>query len=207
MAVPTGILALICQGDTRFTLAITSYTALWVVFVSAIRKNLLLLEQQKPKFKVSCRRDIPSCSVLNTPQTHRYLRLLVETIGSIGIENCCGHLIRIEKDGDIVFEHERKELPFAPSEKFDALAKTIQPKVPYHLDVLTIDPNGNVMLATRGFVDALPIGQNGQNVLIGNGEYKITVVVTGKDVPSVECKLKFVKGMNRDAATLEKIET
>ncbi len=163
-----------------------------------------LLERLKPKFKLSCGKDIPGCAVMNDKRTHIFLRMLVETDCVDGIKNCCGHLTKIEKNGVTVFDHESRQLPFAPSTDNDSVAKTIYHNTPYFLDVLVLWYYMNqVIVATKVISPAHD--KNGAYIFKDNGEYILTVSVSGEKVPTEPTKLRLDWKNDWQAAFLEKI--
>lgn len=164
-----------------------------------------LIEKQKPKFKLSCRKDINGCAIENPDGSMKFFRLQVETDCVNGIKECKGHLIKIEKDGVTVYDHDAIELPFARAHEPDCLAKTISPNVPYFLDVLvTYNPVHVVNFATKGHSPAT--NEKREYIFANKGEYILTVSVSGKDVPTVSAKLKFVWKGQWFTATIEKIK-
>ena len=163
-----------------------------------------MIEKQKPKFKLSCSKDINGCAIENPDGSMKFFRLQVETDCVDGIENCKGHLIKIEKDGAIVYDHDAIELPFARANEPDCLAKTIFPGIPYFLDVLvTYNRVHAVNFATKGHFPAFD--QKREYIFGSNGEYILTVGVSGEGVPTVKTRLKFDWKGQWFTATIEKL--
>lgn len=113
----------------------------------------------------------------------------------------------------IIYDHDIRELPFAPAERDDCLAKTISPNISYPLDVLVIynvvhaiffgTSQNAVNFATKGHCAALD--QNRKYVFDSEGDYILHVSVSGKRVPTTEAKLKLVWRGQWFTATMEKI--
>lgn len=205
LAVPFTFAAFYYQGHERRLFSLLAFGALLVFSIRVVVKNYQLLEKQKPKFKLACHKDITACAVPNAGNSMKYFRVIVEADCVIEIEKCVGHLIKIEKDGVIIYDHDIRELPFAPAERDDCLAKTISPSIPYPLDVLvTYNDEHTVFFATKGRPCAA-LDQNGKYIFAENGEYILHVSVSGKEVPTVEAKLKFVWHGQWSTATMDKI--
>lgn len=163
------------------------------------------IERNAPKFKLSCRKDITGCAIENPDGSMKFFRMQVETDCVNGIENCKGHLIRIEKDGKVVYDHDARELPFARADEPDSLAKTISPNVPYFLDVLvTYHRVDKVHFATKGHSPAL--NEKREYIFENRGEYILTVSVSGKDAPTATAKLKFDWNGQWFTSTIEKLK-
>jgi hypothetical protein len=163
------------------------------------------IEKNQPKFKLSCDKHIQGCAVMNDLRTHIFLRALVETQCVSGIENCVGHLTKIEKDGVVIYDHDPRALPFAPSTDTDSLTKTIFPNNPYFLDVLVLWHHQNyVLFATK--TNTVPNDKNGEYIFKNDGQYILTVSVSGKNVPTELVKLKLDWKSNWQTAGWEKLD-
>ena len=179
ISIPFAFIAVLSQGHQKRDFALLAFCALWVFAIRLAWKNYQMLEKEKPKFKLSCSKDITGCAVLNENHSLKFFRLLVETDCVNGIENCLGHLIKIEKDGVIIYDHDARELPFAPAESVDSLAKTIFPATPYYLDVLVgYLHHGHIAFATKDHCSPKDI--KGEYIFRNIGEYNLTVGVSGK---------------------------
>jgi hypothetical protein len=201
ISIPLGALALFTHGSPRLWFGVLAFVGLWGVVIGIARKNYLLLEQRKPKFKIACSSDISACSVYTAGQTHRFFRLQVRGEGTNEILGCVGHLTAISK-GSLIFDHESWDLPFAPSTAPDAFSKTFFPNNPYHLDVLMIDAHANkICIATQG--GYFPKDKNGDYLFKDAGEYILTVSVSGQQVTTAEIKLKFTWTGNCKTSALE----
>ena len=171
----------------------------------------ILEEKLRPKFKLDCSPKIGGCMNVILDKKLKIYRLRVESDCASEIKNCRGHLTKIEKDGQEVFNQESLELPFAPAESEDALNKTVFPKIAYYLDILFVTPEirpvrfaakGNYpKSAERSFV----INQIKDLVFISEGEYILHVSVSGEQVDSVHTKLKFIWKNDPLDSTIEKI--
>lgn len=67
-----------------------------------------------------------------------YYRIKVEADNVDHVSSCQGRLVSIEKAGKLILEGEPITLPFAPSERSDAISKTIHKDAPEYLDFLAI---------------------------------------------------------------------
>jgi len=162
-----------------------------------------LLEKLKPKFKLSCGKNIPACKVPNHNGNWIYFRMIVEADCADEIKNCVGHLIKIEKNGAIIYDHDVRQLPFSPAESPDCLDKTIFPNIPYTLDVLSIyTPNLRVYFATKGQPTAA-LNQNGIYIFNEDGDYILHVNVSGAGAGSVVTRLKFTLNAALAVTTIE----
>src|ERR1700679_2476661 len=129
-SIPFAYFALFSDGThAKWWFALLSLAALWICTIRMAYQNY-------PKLKLSCNKNINACAVPNAGNSMKYFRMVVETGCVNGVENCKGHLIKVEKNGIVVYDHDPRELPFAPAERDDCLSKTISPNVPEHLDVL-----------------------------------------------------------------------
>ncbi len=196
LSIPFALAALIFHGHERIIFALLAFFTLWICVLIMACKNY-------PKFKLFCHKGIQGCAVTNDDQTMKFFRVRVETSCMNGIEGCLGHLTMIVKNNVIVFDHESRELPFAPSNTDDSLAKTIFPDTPYYLDVLAIHcPTKTIYIATKG--GCVSKDKNGNYVFGGSGEYILHVNVTGKGVATASVKLKFDWRGDWATATMEK---
>jgi hypothetical protein len=199
ISIPLAFLAVIFGGKAGFWFGVLAFVALWVLAIRLAWRNY-------PKIRLSCNKDIQGCAVLNDEGNWKLLRLLVETDCVTEIENCLGHLTKIEKGGVVVFEHESRELPFAPSETEDSLSKMLFQDTPYFLDILAIHtPRNLIFIATKG--KNSPATDNKKRYIFSEmGEYVLTVSVSGKRVPTQSARLKLDWRGNWDTATIEKID-
>lgn len=198
------------------------YKELYDKYESEIEKSL-------PKFKLSCGDYPAGCKVKSGNGQVYFFRMRVETDCINGIEKCLGHLTKIEKDGEIVFEHDSLELPFAKSEEPDSLAKRIGRGDPKWLDILFVkvhqprrmdsteilarinnphafqkeDDRDRVWIATRQPSSANDI--NGNYIFETAGEYILCVNVIG-DKADARAVLKFTWTGYAATSTIEKIE-
>jgi hypothetical protein len=163
-----------------------------------------LLERFKPKFKLSCSRDMVGCHVPSLNGQWSIRRVQVVADCESAIKNCRGHLIKVEKDGVVVFGHDTLVLPFAKSEAEDCLAKTLHPHIPEYLDVLCwFNPGNIVHFATKPIMPALD--HERQYVFNKEGIYILTVSVTGDGPLPGTIKLKFKWGNPFNEAVLEQL--
>jgi len=201
-SVPLAFLALRSEGSPRYYYAILAFLALWICVIRMGMANYALLEKQKPKFSISCGTGIPGCVIDRPGNNTRYLRLLVKTDCITTVHKCRGYLAKIEKGRLVLFEDDRRDLPFAPAEAEDSLAKTIFPNTPYHLDILAM-AGGNVYICIKGGMPALSSG--GKPIFQECGEYLLTVGVCGENVATQFAKLKFSVKDNWTENTLEMV--
>ncbi len=194
------ILALTAEGPPRIYFSILAFLALWVCVIRLGIANYALLDRQKPKFKISCGHDIPGCTVDSPGNNTRYFRLLVKTDSVTTVHKCRGYLSKIEKGRVVLFDYDRRDLPFAPAEAEDSLEKTIFPDTPYHLDILAV-AGGKVYICIKGRMPA--VNTDGKPIFQECGEYLLTVGVCGENVPTQIVKLKFSVNDNWTEDTLE----
>lgn len=163
-----------------------------------------LHERLRPKFKLSCTKDMIGCHVPNVNGQWRILRVQVVSDCDTAIKNCRGHLLKVEKDGITVFEVDSLVLPFAPSEDEDCTAKTLNPHIPEYLDVLCWHNPGNIVnFALKGGRAALDHKRD--YVFKDDGTYILTISVTGDGPPPETTKLKFIWKNPYATAYMEKI--
>jgi len=175
------------------------------IYLGLHKELQIEIEKNRPKFKLSCRKDIHGCAIESPGGVEKFFRLQVKTDCVNGIEGCIGHLIKIEKDGLIVYDHDAVELPFARANEADCLSKSIFPNNPYFLDVLvTHNPTHTVFFATKGHFPAHD--QKREYIFKSSGEFILTVGVSGKGVPTVKTKLKFDWKGQWSTATIEQID-
>jgi hypothetical protein len=203
ISIPLGAIALFTHGSPRLCFVILAFVGLWGVVIGIARKNYLLLERLKPKFQIACNKNILGCSLYTVGQTSRFFRLQVKGEGENEILGCVGHLTEIIKGGSLKFDHESWDLPFAPSNVPDALSKTIFPDTPCYLDVLRIDADNRVLIATPG--GYFPKDTNGNYLFNDAGEYILKVSVSGRQVTTVETKLQFSWTGNYKTSSLEAV--
>jgi hypothetical protein len=202
VSVALAFLALTSEGSPKSFYAILAFLALWACMVQMGMANYAMLEKQRPKFKILCGAGIPGCVVDRPGNNTRYLRLLVKTDCITTVHKCRGYLSKIEKGRLVLFDDDRRDLPFAPSDAADSLEKTIFPNTPYHLDILAI-AGGNVYICVKGGMPALSAG--GKPVFQECGEYLLTVGVCGENVSTQFAKLKFSVKDNWTENTLEMV--
>jgi len=202
ISVSSSFIALAWGGSPRIYFSVLAFLALWACVIRIGLAHYALLDRQKPKFKISCGNGIPGCTVDSPGNNTRYFRLLVKTDSVTTVHKCRGYLSRIEKGRLVLFDDDRRDLPFVPAEAEDSLEKTIFPNTPYHLDVLAI-AGGNVYICIKGGMPALSTG--GKPIFQECGEYLLTLGVCGENVPTQIVKLKFLVNDNWTENTLEMV--
>jgi hypothetical protein len=225
ISIPLNFFALFSNGThPKWWFALSGIFTLWICIGIMAYKNY-------PKFKLSCSSKIPKCvtpALLN--DQIKFIRVVVE-VGCVGgIKNCLGHLEKIEKDGQVVFENDYIELPFAQStDEKTRFNKTIHNSSPEMLDVLaivTIKPEPPPEIIVRAIMDGLMgytqprdrydvhiatpmfrriVDKNGNNIFEKAGEYILYINVVGDDAPAAKAKLKFTWTGNINTSTIEKI--
>ena len=123
------VAAVLAQGSGRKIYALLAFAVLWVLALRVVWKNYQMLQQQKPKFKISCGNGIPGCTVDSPGNNTRYFRLLVKTDGVTTVHKCRGYLAKIEKGRLVLFDDDRRDLPFVPSVGGRFSEKTIFPNL------------------------------------------------------------------------------
>lgn len=178
-------------------------------------KYKIELAKNKPKFKLSCIKDTEGRPLLIPNTNGAFFRIRVETECVNGIKNCVGNLLKIEKDGVVVFGHDTLKLPFSKAEDPKCLEKTIAQNTPEWLDILIVvlyqpparnlieieirahnphafakdDDRDHIGIATKPHSKALDI--NGNYIFERAGEYILHVNVVGDDAPTATARLKF----------------
>jgi hypothetical protein len=164
---------------------------------------------QTPKLTLSCNSEEDPESAPDLPLGgNRFLRVVVETQCIDGIKGSNGDLLRIWKDGNVIWR-ENWPLSYAPSQDKDARAKTISHKKRYPLDVLAITTATAVIGSTtfsenRVFImkypsPEIPIikrGKTGQAdkelfPSYGFGKYIFDISVSGDRTVTSDAHLEF----------------
>jgi hypothetical protein len=211
------------EGKAKIIFAALAYFCLVAMIVNLAWKNF-------PRFKLTCRKDIELCATPKIADVARYFRMRVVTNCINGIEQCCGNLEKIEKDGVLVFQGDATELPFSKPENRDTFYIHMKPDIDYWLDVLVvfihrfteeelrtfsicndytrtplpIRPD-NVFIATKQPYTP-PNDINRQYIFRQAGEYILYVSVSGKGVPTAKAKLKFTWTGKANDSTIEMIQ-
>ena len=173
------------------------------------------LERNRPKFKLSCNKDTQGRALYAPGGKVAFFRIKVETDCVNGVKNCVGNLLKIEKDGVVVFDHDTLKLPFAKAEDPKSLEKTVAQDTPEWLDVLAIylyqpppfsevetlvraynphalpkiDDRDAIAIATKPHSHARDI--NGNYIFKKAGEYVLHITVIGDIAPTAKAKLKL----------------
>jgi hypothetical protein len=161
----------------------------WVI--GGLTRQVVLLERRlKPKIKCSfssahadCIRPNTVVSFLNRKIVCTYYRIKVEADCSGHVSDCRGHLLFIKHGNKIIFQGENIILPFAHSDKNDAV---VYEGVPEYLDFLVITDDNEISSATRGF--KVPSSINYQELFSQPGDYEFDVVISSPKGPSVSIK-------------------
>ena len=134
------VAAVLSQGSDRKIYALLAFAALWVFALRVVWKNYQMLQQQKPKFKISCGNGIPGCTFVSPGNNTRYFRLLVKTDGVTTVHKCRGYLAKIEKGRLMLFDDDRRDLPFVPSEAENSWKQTIFLNTSYSFRTFSLSP-------------------------------------------------------------------
>lgn len=163
-----------------------------------------LEENQKPKIYVRCHPDLAPC--VAPVERAVYFRTIVTTLGvHKSITGAHGLLVKIEKDGIVLREHESDILPFTPGHLEGSTKKTLMPNVDNYLDVIFADfrAGARVCAASQGQPYQLLTKQK-QLVFAVAGDYVLTVKVCADNTPTTQIRLLF-KWKGDDTSTLELI--
>ena len=140
-------------GEKISVAALVAFFVLWIPYrrhrkliqehkASEVELRKELSDQAKrlrPRFSLSCGMDISGCCVPGGRSNLTYYRLRVENLSEQqGIDGCTGTLVGVSKDGRPIHFGGSRTLPFAPSHHPDAGAKTLLPKVPHFIDVISL---------------------------------------------------------------------
>lgn len=192
------VLELFAHERHRLIFAALAYVSLWVVIIRMIIVNTRF---RTPKLTVTFNPENPRCRVEDPG--HIFIRALVESKSITSIQKCAGHLIRIEKDGVPVFNQDKRRLAFSPAESPDTLSKTISPGVPETLDILVIRKVGNEV--GLGTSPASREVKSGVSIFYEPGNYILTVLVSGENIPTETMKLRLSWKQDYQSASFEMV--
>ncbi len=155
-----------------------------------------------PDFKIQCGPEVENCSSLNRWGDGRILRwfmVLVETATNSQIEDVTATLERIEKDGKTKWKGPPQKLPFSPAGESGEFSKAIRPKARNYFSVIFIDqtlfkePNDFGVIGIGSPNIGWPHVPRLSAIFQDEGDYILTVLVTGKDVQSEQIQLQFYR--------------
>ena len=191
--------ALLCPALIAWTSSIgpsskigitVSAIVLWM-FLSAYLGHRKHIDRITPKLMLKFH---PSLSVVpDGKREFMWYRVVVTTSSIGGVEGCEGYLVKIEKDGAIVFDHETRQLPFSPNWQTNSATKDIPQDVELPLDVLAIRMSDNhigIPVVGAGLTE--PSDKHGFYLFQGHGEYVFTIKVTSKTSRTVQGKFRLV---------------
>lgn len=124
----------------------------------------------------------------NTEVIATYYRIKVETDGVSQVPKCRGRLLSIKRDNEFVFSGEPTDLPFAPSERPDAIDKTVHDKAPEYLDFLAITNSNEVFITTYAHEGSSSV--DWANLFREAGEYTLNIAIASVG-PSRTVELKL----------------
>lgn len=121
------------------------------VATESLNLRISKLEKEiKPKLRCSFGKNIPGCVVRSvfsgTDTKVDYYRVKLESDFAGQINDCSGHLISLELNGQMIFNHESIALPIAPGERPNPTLKDIRDHVPEYLDVFYIDEYNQISI-------------------------------------------------------------
>ena len=160
-----------------------------------------LEERLAPKLKCSFLGADSGCVKSHVPLGNQvvanFYRIKVETNGSAQVASCYGRLRTIKRDGSTIFSDQPTRLPFSPSERADAVDKTIHEGNPEYLDFLVIT-NANKMFVWAADHDTQR-GPKYGNLLGPPGDYEFEISVLSDTVPlSITASVRW-RGLQRTA--------
>jgi hypothetical protein len=199
-SIPFAAIALFSTGNQRLFFAALAFVALWVFVGSVALKNLELHDKLRPKIKIECGRDVVGCHTNPTvlpiiggrgerlgQKVVRFFRAAVSSDFPGIITGCCGKIIAIERDGNLLWGGDTQVLTFAPGNATDALAKVIHESHEF-LDILLISNEGEISMATPGYFWRFePLNRIFSDV----DDYILTIVIVGNGVGEVRARLRF----------------
>jgi hypothetical protein len=111
-------------------------------------------QKLRPKLKCSFSASNPGCVMRNIKLGVRdgkelkgtFYRVKVEADSVIQVDSCSGRLRSIKRDGTEVFSGQPCRLPFTPSERPDAVNKTIHENEPEYLDCVLVTNDNKVFI-------------------------------------------------------------
>ncbi|MDD2762571.1 MAG: hypothetical protein PHE83_01200 [Opitutaceae bacterium] len=170
------------------------------------RKKVLDLEERnRLKLTVECNEQISGCHTGRDGASHQFFRVAVTLNWTQPATGCFGKLLKIEKDGAVVRDHDVEQLPYARSHEPDALSKTLSPRAREFLDVLVIGiqhtPQQVFAPSKYGRELTLRTG-SGRDVFSAPGTYILTVALCGSNIPTQTYRLRFDWTGNGDSSSL-----
>lgn len=166
--------------------------------LSSNKKLMEYDELRRPKISTSCGHGYRGPNVLMDS-----LRIIVQSESDAPIKNCQARLISVKRGGVTCFDENYALLTFSPAESPDTHAKTIPPRQKEKVDVVYVHKAPRVTAGTiTGGWNFTP---SVDEVFSGIGDYFLTVVISGDDIPPETVHLKFAWTGNWKTATLEKL--
>jgi hypothetical protein len=179
------------------------------ILATESQQKELARQSKAAAFQVACDLKFEGCVTDNiwrfatTKFPVRFWHLAVWT-DSATINNCKAYLIRIEKEGEALFNGQ-EQLTFSPSEAADSLSKTLHNKVTSFVDIIVVRSDGPIHICTQG---RQWFRQPTFERLVADlGKYLFMVAVTGDAVPTKTCKLMFERTGDWQTSFLTLVES
>jgi hypothetical protein len=184
-------IVLLVGGPLELTVAGAIKVAAWVTLAALIQLLVLspfiLWRESRPSTVLSCTVDdaVDGCVVRNvtfdeplprglrTPESATFLRIRVETAGSIKqVDDCRARLLRIERNGAAIFRLPDYRLPFVTHGDGASFAGRVRKGEPEFVDVLTLTDENEVWLTTTDYRHSLV------KLLTPPGDYVFHIVIS-----------------------------
>ena len=175
------------------------------------REQVLRLEERlRPKLRCSFSMQSAGCVVWTrlfagaagqqVPVAEaRYFRIKVETDGVPQIAACGGTLVRLTRDGVVLFDQEPIGLHVAHADESNPRTKNVMDRIPEHIDVFMITRDNRIFIATPGFQH--PASIHHETLFMGPGTYLFSVIVSSPDCSSVPIGIELNWTGSVDTAT------
>ena len=194
-----------------FLFFIYSPYTLWASNQDAVEK---LNEKLKSKLKCSFSMQSAGCVVWSRlfhvaagqqipAGEARFFRIKVEVDGVPRVSSCGGTLLKLTRDGVVLFEQESLGLHMAHADSSSPRNKDVMDQIPEHVDVFMITKENRIVIATPGF--AHPASIHHETLFTGSGTYGFHVVVSSPDCTSVPVNIQLKWTGDADSAVAEQV--
>jgi len=166
-----------------------------------------LSERQKPKLDIRCSPGLPGCipKNLGVNFVNKFFRVEIESVCDTDVVDCEAKLIKIERDGQVIWGPDVAVLTFAPwnpphecEEK-----KTIRNGDTVHLDILYVQGNGEIRMGTRD--RQWKLMPRIHEIFSSHGDYILTVRITGTPLRTETILLNFTWTGNWNTAQMRRV--
>ena len=184
--------------------AVLIVTALFCAWLAAYRiwkreraQVVVLEEKLRPKIKCSFSESDPGCVIRNvrvplssgTIIQGTFYRIKVETAGVAQVTSCFGRLRSIKRDGANIHSGNPSRLPFTPSERADAVNRTIHHGEPEYLDCVLITNDSRVFIWTSDQDGSREMKYGNLLEPAGDYEFDVSIISDSGITPSAHIPL------------------